>query len=185
MQSPSIEHILEDLGLDNNAKNIISNLLEYYKTAAYIDSLTNAYNKRFLYEKLQTMSNFYACMIDINNFKGINDQIGHVNADLILTEMSKIFQDSIDNNGYVIRFGGDEFVIIIQEKDLKFVQNMIKSIKLKISEKYYKQLICPTISYGIAYSNGISKVIDIIRKADENMYKSRQTYLTCIQNIAN
>ena len=183
MRTVSVENILDNLGLDDNAKNIVNNLIEYYKAASYTDALTGAYNKRFLLEQLQLISNFYACMIDINNFKYINDKIGHVKADIILREIAEILKHAIDDNGYVIRFGGDEFVLIIPEKNISFVEQTICKIIIQISDKYSSYEVHPTISYGIAKSDSRSKVIDIIQKADDDMYASRKQRLNCISNI--
>lgn len=183
MRTASIERILDDLGLDDNAKTIVNDLIEYYKAASYTDVLTGTYNKRFLFEKLQSLSNYHACMIDINNFKHINDKIGHVKADIILREIAEILKNTIDDNGHVIRFGGDEFVLIIPEKNISFVEQTICKIIIQISDKYFSHEVHPTISYGIAKSDNISTVIDIIKKADDNMYDFRKKRSNCIANI--
>lgn len=183
MRKSSIERILDNLVLDDNTKNIVKGVVEYYKTASYTDALTGAYNKRFIFEKIQFMSNFYACMIDINNFKNINDKIGHVNADLILVEISKIMQNVVNRDGYVIRFGGDEFVLIIKEHDLNYIQKIINNIIIRISDKYSSHIIHPTISYGIANSKEHTNVINVIKLADENMYKNRKRLAHITNNL--
>ena len=179
-----IAEILNRYELDVDTKISISVLIKQYETASYTDFLTGAYNKRFLIEKLDVMANFCVCMIDINNFKKINDTVGHVDGDIILTEISCILRNAISKTDYLVRFGGDEFVIIMPSKSVDYALQKINHIKLKIYEKYCDSTICPTISYGIAYSDKEVSVIDIIRRADEDMYKSRNIKLTRKKSIS-
>ena len=86
----------------------------------YIDDLTGVLNRRYLYDRLhyevemaeRENTSLWMAVIDIDDFKAINDTYGHLEGDNILREVASIFRRSVRATDKVIRFGGDEFVIL-------------------------------------------------------------------------
>lgn len=124
-----------------------------------IDYLTGVYNRgkfeEYLKEKIRSSNNnktFSAVMIDLNDFKEINDNFGHNVGDDALLTASKIFQSCIRPDDFIARLGGDEFGIILDTSDTKVVENVVDSISKKLSE-YNKREIKPyRLAAGVGYS---------------------------------
>lgn len=102
--------IAHDSYLDGGQKN------DYFKkrydmlyNSAYHDNLTNCHNRNWYFENYGDDSEFLFVIVDINNLKTINDQIGHNGGDALIKEVA----DKLKTFGDTIRFGGDEFIVIL------------------------------------------------------------------------
>lgn len=119
--------------------------------------------------------------IDINKFKYINDFYGHHMGDNILREVGKRIKTNLRKSDYGLRFGGDEFLIIIKEGKSKKVENIIKSWR-EIIEKSIQidndtDNICFEIKVSIGYSiypDDSIKEEELLKKADKKMYEEKK-----------
>lgn len=83
----------------------------------YIDSLTGAYNRLYYEEQIIGLHNISAvAMADVDDFKEINDKFGHMACDAALKEIVRVMFENIDENDAVVRYGGDEFIIVYKSK---------------------------------------------------------------------
>lgn len=149
---------------------------------ANTDSLTGLYNRhyfnQFIQNEEQRIQNFKGiltiCIIDVDKFKYINDFYGHTVGDEVLKSISEILKNSVQKKDVVIRYGGDEFLIILpdcDENDTQFFINTIyDNLKLWNESSHLLQHDL-SLSIGYAEYNGTSKVLDRIKVADERMYK--------------
>jgi len=158
-----------------NLKEKIKNIekkFKKYKKLAMIDDLTQLYNHRKLYHDINRYFEiqkrhgieFYVMIIDIDNFKKINDLYGHQKGDEILIELSKVLKRSIRKYDKLYRnYTGDEFVIIFSHsKDKKTLPSRIK--------KNLKQL-------NVIVSIGVCKLgKNCLRKADRRMYAEKRRH---------
>lgn len=106
--------------------------------AAVTDMLTGIYNRAGMYEEIQQMIKCYSMseethhvglmFIDLDNFKHYNDTFGHDVGDLILKEMAKIFRKAVKGRGFVARYGGDEFIMILNTDDREILEQIAKGI---------------------------------------------------------
>lgn len=136
------------------------------------DFLTGLYNRSIADEAYINSSSIIMC--DVDNFKKINDFYGHNFGDLVLKEISVILKDSVRSSDYVLRWGGEEFLIFVS-CDLNGAYNLADRIRKKVKK------IC--ISYGdtcisdISMSFGISSIsssfISDVELADSALYKSK------------
>ena len=116
-------------------------------------------------------------MFDIDHFKGINDEYGHATGDLVLVEIVKAISGIIRSSDKIIRWGGDEFIIIVnglQKKNaLVFAQSILSVISdLEIS--LGETVITSTISIGISFFQKTdSDCMDILKRADQALYLSK------------
>lgn len=146
------------------------------------DELTGVYNRRYINQRLSkdihyAMENgnkLSIIMMDIDNFKDINDSHGHMAGDLVLKNLGKIIQSKIRNNyDWVARFGGDEFIIILKNADSKVCNKVIKDIQTALEEKaptYKGKNIKITISAGGYIVEDKKKEIDeILYTVDKNL----------------
>lgn len=148
--------------------------INYSLELSMLDELTGVYNKRYLQNLyLKNTQSTFVCMIDIDNFKLINDTIGHISADKLLQDLVSIIKQEITPEDIIARFGGDEFVIVIHNSNMGTVESILKNIKSKLLMKYICTNIRPTISYGISQPNNRNDIMEVVDIADMMMYSSR------------
>lgn len=148
-------------------------LLEISKT----DMLTKAFNKITILNIIERLINnkkievFSILMFDIDNFKTINDTLGHVTGDVCLKSLANIASGNIREVDYLGRYGGDEFVIVLPtlgESEAKFVAERFKK---KVSEASNPRF---TVSIGIStYPADGQTVKELISVADRGLYRSK------------
>lgn len=148
---------------------------------AMYDSLTNLYNRSGYDELMKRFSKEGDLMvgmlvIDIDKFKEVNDTYGHDVGDRILKNTAKLLNVTFRSSDYVIRYGGDEFVVImigITESLAFVVKNKIESINVQI-ENPISSIPKTTVSAGLAFSeNGLSQ--ELFKQADEALYYTKTT----------
>lgn len=160
-----------------------------YETIKYYseyDSLTNVYNRRAGIDKLNLMfpsserRHFMVslCFIDINGLKEVNDTLGHMYGDELISTVSDIIKKIIRDHDFVMRLGGDEFLIVFNGIGIDIAESVWERI-VKTYEHINKNEDRPyiiSVSHGIIdYDNMQSYNIDeLISKADEKMYEEKQ-----------
>jgi len=162
-------------------KKMLLALQDQLTYLTYHDSLTGIYNRMFLEEEFKKivekdMTNIGLLYIDINNFKQINDQYGHRKGDRVLTEFSQILNDMIAEEGYVCRFGGDEFIVILYDSSLKELAS-IKDTFMLYGENHLIDGLKIEYAIGTAFKKSVSEDIhELIDEAERSMYllKSQQ-----------
>lgn len=150
------------------------------------DYLTGLYNSRQFYFMFAQVANraeinnkpVSMLFLDIDNFKEINDQYGHIEGDSVLRKVSTILLQTINDAGIVARLGGDEFVVLFEnhnhEKTLE-VSEMIKNEVRDVvftSEKDKQYTVHVTIG-AASYPETVENMDDLIRIADEDLYKNK------------
>jgi diguanylate cyclase (GGDEF)-like protein len=146
---------------------------------AYHDSLTNLPNRRKFAKKLEEdiNENKYGAvmLLDLDNFKGINDTLGHLYGDKVLKKVAEELEYIKDEKMFVSRFGGDEFFILIEgEKDIAIIENYAKQIMNIFKNKLIieGQTTYLSCSMGITlYPFDSYKVSKLLINADMAMYK--------------
>lgn len=156
------------------------------------DSLTGVYNRRYINDFLsrelarsnRLSKQFSLVMIDIDNFKGINDIYGHVCGDLVLTFFSNILTNTFREVDVVGRYGGDEFIIIMPETSYEMASHAVDRLKLNLKnteillqEGCRKKLAA---SFGIATypKDGLSSDVLIVT-SDKRLYGSKSKKTSC------
>ncbi len=146
------------------------------------DSLTGLYNRDTMFSEIKKSIEEYSlnhipfcfAMVDIDDFKRINDLYGHNKGDAVLKKMSKVLTDICDKNDCICRFGGDEFAIIFNNKNINDANTILKRIICEFSHTSYaftdKEITC---SCGIAEYNEKMSASDLFNKADKNMYNAK------------
>jgi len=150
----------------------------YYKTKnkSFLDPLTKVYNRQYLDEFLQTKSleNYFLFMIDLDFFKHINDSYGHDAGDEVLVAVSHEIKLNIRTKDVFIRFGGEEFLLFVHNKNIKdpaIVGNRIRQAVENIVINAHNNQIKITLSLGVNPFPHHSKDIDeAIKIADEQLY---------------
>ncbi|EGT2230909.1 TPA: GGDEF domain-containing protein [Clostridioides difficile] len=151
------------------------NRLKYFKAQNLHDGLTNVYNRKsfdIMYEKYREKDdNFALVMIDIDNFKLINDNYGHKFGDTVIKGITNTICVMLEQDDKVFRYGGEEFSVLIRNKSGEEVADIIDSIRVAIANKKWNDDVTVTISAGVAH---ISDSKDVLEEADKNLYKAKQ-----------
>ncbi|MBE5944279.1 MAG: GGDEF domain-containing protein [Lachnospiraceae bacterium] len=146
------------------------------------DQLTGVYNRNKLKE-LAEVSTGKLCfardipvsllVVDIDHFKEVNDTYGHESGDIVLTHIAKSIKGMLRASDYVIRWGGEEFLVIVPGCSLNEAEKMAERIRKLIEDS--DNTICPlTVSIGVApYTGG--NYHDDIKRADEALYEAKGT----------
>ena len=142
----------------------------------YIDSLTGIYNRRYYDEHFQGANDIQAMVvIDVDNFKHINDNYGHDVGDIVLQSIAQTVLSCVRKTDVVIRYGGDEFVIIffsipadIFEKKLERIRHSVDRMTIDARPELHM-----SVSIGGAY--GIGTIKKFFKAADNMMYQSKKT----------
>lgn len=155
------------------------------KKAAMTDTLTGALNRRSFYIEVKRIAHsiavtdktFSLIMIDIDYFKNINDQYGHDAGDLILKNLTSVLQQGLRGNDILARWGGEEFIVLLPstpQSGAKTVAENLRNLVENNTFHYKDQLIDLTISLGISSYSGHEDIDNLIKIADDNLYKSKQ-----------
>ncbi|HBF0593763.1 TPA: GGDEF domain-containing protein [Clostridioides difficile] len=151
------------------------NRLKYFKSQNLHDGLTNVYNRKsfdIMYEKYREKDdNFALVMIDIDNFKLINDNYGHKFGDTVIKGITNTICVMLEQDDKVFRYGGEEFSVLIRNKSGEEVADIIDNIRVAIANKKWNNDVTVTISAGVAH---ISDSKDVLEEADKNLYKAKQ-----------
>ncbi|MGM0641279.1 MAG: GGDEF domain-containing protein [Thermotogota bacterium] len=141
------------------------------------DKLTNAYNRVFLSEYLQNAlekaerydEKFILIFVDIDGFKDINDKFGHNYGDTCLVFFAETIFDCIRKSDILARYGGDEFLIVLNETSLKEGKKIIERIDKKLKNSHFNL----SISYGLFELDKNLSIEDNLNKVDKLMYEMK------------
>lgn len=170
----------EDLELMDHIKDELQLIIKSFMVKeelihkANYDELTKIFNRRYFNEIMKNEikeSNKTLVLIDIDNFKTINDVYGHNTGDFILRVFASLIKTYLREKDLFFRFGGDEFIVLFNDLDDESVIDFMENIREKINKDKIKG-IHVDFSYGISkFKNyNMGNYEDIINLADKNMY---------------
>lgn len=148
------------------------------------DKLTGVFNRFYLDNvkanlKKSENTKYTAIMMDLNNFKSINDNFGHMTGDEALINAASIMREAVGASGSVIRYAGDEFVVVLNTSDINDAKKCIESINQKFDE-FNKR---PDSKYSLSASAGYDTVDlstqtvdDLMNEIDSKMYENKKEY---------
>ncbi len=170
------------------------NLLDYSER----DALTGLYNRKTFDDQLAKMlanplpdpaesqltaeeeerrsyaySQHWLAVIDVDHFKRINDQFGHVYGDEVLILLSNLMQTSFRNQDRVFRFGGEEFVVLLRSTSLDNARKIIERFRLNVEAHSFPQVGRITVSVGFAAVNSFESPVVILGHADQALYYAK------------
>lgn len=146
---------------------------------AYTDSMTEVQNRNAYEERLKKLrkpssniSRITIIVIDVNGMKEINDSYGHFSGDDAIKTVAKALRDTIGLKADIYRIGGDEFVCISESNILPYISQFKDTISFIDREKLYKLAV--SIGYSKYHEKYTKSIDNIIRRADEKMYKAKK-----------
>ncbi len=140
-------------------------------------SLVNEYIVNIIKEAKRGNTQFTIAMLDIDNFKDVNDSLGHSAGDALLVETAKRIKDTLRESDIIARIGGDEFIIVLTNtngvQNIEVVGNKISAALAKPYHFDEKEIYC-TASIGVAiYPNDADNINQLLKNADHAMYGAK------------
>ncbi len=159
---------------------IIGSLIRKLSISSHTDFLTGLGNRRYFHLKLdkekaralKKKTSLCVAMIDVDDFKIVNDTFGHTVGDKIIADLAATLKKNTRSADVVIRWGGDEFAIIFPETALAEAYGIMEQIRHEIEARFHS-------TYGLTISGGVvvlepdQDLEDLIIKADQTLYKAK------------
>lgn len=177
-----------------NANFLSKETLSMVKLESEIDQQTKAYNRRAGISHLEdcikrnkyTGANLVISFIDINNLKKVNDRYGHEEGDKLIVKMAETINNTLRSVDFLVRFGGDEFLIIFQNCRMEDAENVWNRIQAEMENIN----ISSNNSYRLSASAGFASMEEsptltlkeLIDLADTRMYKNKRMYKSGVLN---
>jgi diguanylate cyclase (GGDEF)-like protein/PAS domain S-box-containing protein len=150
---------------------------------AFKDELTGLYNRSFMNRILAAPENYFSrkefslIFIDLDSFKLINDNLGHIAGDKILQLFSRRLVKAMRTSDFIIRHGGDEFVALINgHANESAITEIVKKINVALEQPFVieSESLTVTCSIGIAFCQNGENIHDLLRHADIAMYEAKR-----------
>jgi len=158
------------------------------ETLSLTDELTGLYNRRYMYQRFEeeisrakrNALSLSCLMLDIDFFKKINDTYGHNIGDFVLKELAQILKKNLRGYDAIVRFGGEEFVVILPGTDPEGARAVGHKIREKVEEHTFekdRKVVDVTVSVGVFGCPGTQLIDDVdryVKCADEAMYRAKK-----------
>jgi diguanylate cyclase (GGDEF)-like protein len=180
------DYVLMSINSMESNLNKANTDLNQMVTYAHHDSLTGDYNRRHMNEYIERhlpMEDLTTVFVDIDGLKNINDIQGHEMGDQAIIATSKILHEVFRKDDIIIRYGGDEFVILVNDSSSEgWISNIQErlDLKTKVHNRKSEMDLRISVSAGYSYSNKVNTMEDfskLIKEADIEMYSRRRNYL--------
>lgn len=170
-----VKHLENDTLIDTDGRDKLVGKLKGYQDKLYIDPVTDVYNRRYFEDEIRNMQNSAGvAMIDLDDFKLYNDIYGHDMGDQVLCIVADVIKNCIRKTDKLIRYGGDEFLLILSD----MVRGTLRGKLLQIQEAIENATIpnCSRLKLTASIGGVISEdgqIDEAIAKADQLMYKAK------------
>jgi diguanylate cyclase (GGDEF)-like protein len=144
------------------------------------DALTNFYNRRTFFEDLekrtqQEKTPFSLIMFDVDHFKLINDQHGHLIGDEVLRRLSAYVLTHKHTLDHAYRYGGEEFFLILDNQSLEEAKQIAQDLHQGISKIEMPLIGHMTVSMGVAHHRAHESIDDLVKRVDDLMYEAKRS----------
>jgi diguanylate cyclase (GGDEF)-like protein/putative nucleotidyltransferase with HDIG domain len=168
-----------------------ANLYQHARLTSLTDALTGVGSRKLLEDRLQAEAArakrykrpFSVAIIDLDNFKTINDVLGHATGDDALRKLAACMKAQKRNPDVLARYGGDEFVVLMPETKVDDAVTLLERIRIEVHHIQVAENISMTISCGIAQSlpDSQDSSSEIIRRADLALYEAKNDGRDCVK----
>lgn len=181
-----IEELKSEINGRRETENKLIKSEKKYKELSITDDLTQLYNSRYFYSKLEEEINrsvryghpLSLLLIDIDDFKILNDRYGHLEGDNVLNMTGKIIKDCLRKTDSAYRYGGEEFTIILPGTGFEAAVNAAERIRKQISSHKFtsstNQELHITVSVGACRFKPEEEMKAFVKRADNAMYVAKQ-----------
>ena len=171
--------------VENDALKM-SQKAEAFEEAAVKDGLTGLYNRGAFDAKIKESINAFnekeeplsVVLFDVDKFKSINDNLGHIAGDKVLEKVAECLLESFRKDDFIARYGGDEFIVIIETLTQQMAQDRIKIFRNNLKKRKFvshkEGKIDLTVSAGISMADKGDAPASLLDRADKAMYEDKQ-----------
>ncbi|WP_462157479.1 GGDEF domain-containing protein [Pseudoalteromonas sp. GB56] len=171
---------------------VITNLLNIYANQQYVlyrsrlDPLTELLNRQsfdsqvmdilqqnILLSELGEAPTWFLAMADIDHFKEVNDNFGHVIGDEVIILVARMIQENFSNKDFVFRYGGEEFTVLFRATDMQTAQLLLDTCRRDIAKREFPRVKTLTLSMGFCQLIGSDMVPQLVQKADTALYAAK------------
>jgi diguanylate cyclase (GGDEF)-like protein len=153
------------------------------KKEANIDALTNVYNRVYFNKNIEHIIKEHKkdhmktgiIFLDIDYFKKVNDTYGHDVGDYVLKKVASLVTKYIRDNDKIVRWGGEEFIIISEIEKGDGLFNIAEHLRSVIENYKFNTIDSLTCSFGCAVHNNKNDILDTIKQADEKLYHAKNS----------
>lgn len=166
-------------------------LYERARRESQIDGLTKVNSRRVFEERLERESersgrygsSFCVSLIDVDNFKQVNDVCGHAVGDKVLSDLASVLRQGIRTTDVLARYGGDEFALLMSETDLERARMVLERLRSFAYSVVTDTGMPVTISCGVAEWSGEASDsgTEVLRRADEALYSAKRAGRNCVR----
>lgn len=151
------------------------------KDRVFVDTLTQAYTREYLAQRSalemaqsrESGSSLYFVMFDLDKFKRINDELGHVDGDNALRRLSQVTKDIVRKADVFARFGGDEFVLLLPNINEQNALNLVEKVREGINAIIISEVSLSS-SFGVTLMQQSDTLETLIQRADRALYASKE-----------
>lgn len=180
IKTPIIDNNEEIWGIVGISRDVTDKVLleRDLKKMSYIDKLTNVYNRAYFDKKIEKINKekylpLSLIMGDVDGLKIVNDTLGHLQGDELLIQISNVLKKVCKSDNLIIRWGGDEFVILLLNTDYNESERLCKDIK-EACMREESMTIPLSISLGCATKSDINTNIEeVLKEAEDKLYKQK------------
>lgn len=170
-----VSHVSDEAMLEGYGRNEVVEVITRHNRRVYSDPLTGAYNRRYLEDTSQGLiAGRAVAMIDADDFKRVNDSYGHAAGDQVLKGIVEAIKACIRTADAVVRYGGDEFVVIFNGMSPEKLPEKLEQIRQHVRDLEFTDAPAhrQTVSIGAAHGDGT--LMELIGRADKMLYRSKE-----------
>lgn len=186
-----ITHLDMSLAIEAYVSQTVTKLTgeaEKFRKLHEMDSLTGLLSRAAMEDcieqDLAAQKDFFLLMLDLDHFKNINDQYGHLVGDEVLRIVAQRLQKAVRDSDRIGRFGGEEFVALIRQDSLSRVLDISERIRLSVCREPVESnelVIEVSISIGLTKYHPDDTVAQLLERADQALYRAKQSGRNCVE----
>jgi diguanylate cyclase len=188
MTRENIKMLRERIAEADRYAREMSKKAEELKMVAMKDGLTGLYNRKAFDIKIadalekarETGAPLTLILLDVDSFKEINDTFGHVAGDKILEKVGQSLRETFRENDFLVRYGGDEFVVLIERLTKEMAQRRVSDFRKNLAKKRFvsreKGEITISVSAGVAAAGSGDTLESMLDRADKAMYSEKHAH---------
>ena len=172
-----LSHLDEGRWIDANGTRLLLDRNHDGNMDLFLDPVTDTYSRRYYetyHAHLEGMESI--AIIDANRFKQVNDSFGHPAGDAVLREIARAIKDCIRKTDILIRYGGDEFLLLFPKMSEEILERKMQEISAAVENIRIADYPELRLSISIGGVTGVHPITEAIRQADLHMYAQKQTY---------
>lgn len=170
-------------------RHIVGNINAILDRKVTHDTLTGAYTREFFHSSFEAIYRHHLAqhrhtaliLLDIDHFKRVNDTFGHATGDLVLRDLTALIRASFRQSDYLIRWGGEEFLILMPVDGIDNAVKAIEGIRETIAAHPFEHVGPVTCSFGVTLYREDESVQEALRRADVALYAAKEAGRHCVR----